>query len=87
MHEGKCHHLLDDLSDYLDGEASDAVCAEIEAHMRECENCRVVVDTLNQTLHLYHTLPQPDMPEDLRARLYKSLDLEPYFTPKDRADS
>ncbi|MFN2179163.1 MAG: anti-sigma factor family protein [Candidatus Promineifilaceae bacterium] len=84
MHEHKkdCQLLLEDLSIYLEGEASDAVCAEIEHHLRECDDCRVVVDTLNQTLHLYHTLPQPDMPEDLRERLYKSLDLEPYFTPK-----
>lgn len=81
-HGKNCRHLLEDLSIYLDGEASDAACAEIELHLSQCDNCRVVVDTLNQTLHLYHTLPQPDMPEDLRARLYKSLDLEPYFTPK-----
>ena len=82
MHEKDCRHMLADLSDYIDGEASDAVCAEIEAHMHECDDCRVVVDTLNQTVQLYHTLPQPDLPEDLRARLYKSLDLEPYFMPK-----
>lgn len=82
MHQEGCQHLLKDLSDYLDGEASASVCAEIEAHMRECENCRVVVDTLNQTIQLYHTLPQPDMPEAFRTRLYKSLDLEPHFTPK-----
>jgi len=84
MHEHKkdCQVLLANLSIYLDGEASDAVCEEIEQHLSECDDCRVVVDTLNQTLHLYHTLPQPDMPEDLRERLYKSLDLEPYFTPR-----
>jgi anti-sigma factor (TIGR02949 family) len=82
-HDENCQHLLEDLTLYLDGEASDAVCAEIERHMSECENCRVVVDTMTQTLHLYHELPQPEMPEDMRARLYKSLDLEPYFTPKD----
>ncbi len=82
MHEKNCQHMLQDISLYLDGEASDAVCAEIERHMRECDDCRVVIDTTNQTLNLYHTLPQPSMPEDFRARLYKSLDLEPYFTPK-----
>jgi anti-sigma factor (TIGR02949 family) len=82
QHKKDCQLLLKDLSIYLDGEASDDVCAEIEQHLSECDNCRVVVDTLNQTLHLYHTLPQPDMPEELRARLYKSLDLEPYFKPR-----
>ncbi|MFN2122939.1 MAG: anti-sigma factor family protein, partial [Candidatus Promineifilaceae bacterium] len=36
MDKGKCHFILEDLSDYLDGQASDAVCAEIERHISEC---------------------------------------------------
>ena len=74
-HEG-CRHLLGDLSDYIDHEASVEICAEIEEHMDDCENCRVVVDTLKKTITLYRTLPQPDMPDGVRQRLYKALDLE-----------
>lgn len=79
MDENSCGHLLEHLSDYLDGEASAAICSEIEQHLQECEDCRVVVDTMRQTIHLYHTLPQPDIPPNLRERLYKSFDLEPYL--------
>ncbi|HFQ93478.1 MAG TPA: hypothetical protein ENK32_05680 [Anaerolineae bacterium] len=79
MDDNSCGNLLDHLSDYLDNEASAAICAEIEQHLQDCEDCRVVVDTLRQTIQLYHTLPQPDMPDDFRQRLYKSLDLEPYL--------
>lgn len=75
MESGECRHLLDDLSLYLDGEASEAVCAEIEAHMAECENCRVMVDTMRQTIYLYQNLPQPELPEGARQRLYSRLDL------------
>ena len=82
MSDHNCQHLLAYLSDYIDGEASTAICAEIEAHLGDCEDCRVVVDTLRQTVELYHTLPQPDMPEDVHLRLYKSLDLESFFKPK-----
>ncbi len=82
MSDHNCQHLLAHLSDYIDGDASTTICAEIEAHLDGCEDCRVVVDTLRQTVELYHTLPQADMPEDVRLRLYKSLDLEPYFKPK-----
>ena len=82
-HEENCQHLLIHLSDYVDGEASARICAEIEQHLTDCEDCRVVIDTLGQTVHLYQTLPQPDLPEDIRFRLYKSLDLEPYFEPKE----
>lgn len=81
-HEGNCQHLLIYLSDYVDGEASASICAEIEQHLADCDNCRVVVDTLSQTVHLYQTMPQSDLPEDVRFRLYKSLDLEGYFKPK-----
>lgn len=81
MNDQNCQHLLAQLSDYIDGEAAADICAEIEQHLLECDNCRVVVDTLRQTIDLYHTLPQPALPEDVRRRLYKSLDLEAYFSP------
>lgn len=73
-----CHHLLDDLSDYLDGDASTAICAEIERHLATCDNCRVVVDTMNKTVLLYRDLPQPTLPDDVRTRLFQSLDLEEF---------
>ena len=74
-----CHHLLDDLSQYLDGEASAAVCAEIERHLATCDNCRVVVDTMNKTVLLYRDLPQPTLPDDVRSRLFQSLDLQEFM--------
>ena len=82
-----CRHLLGDLSDYLDGEASDEICAEIERHMDGCEDCQVVIDTLRKTVHLYHDLPQPELPEDARQRLYRALDLEPIWAkPRNCSD-
>lgn len=79
MHEGNCRHLLGDLSDYLDGEASSELCAEIERHMDGCDECRVVVDTLRKTVFLYRELPRPEMSDDARQRLYQSLDLQEYI--------
>ncbi len=70
-----CKLILENLSDYLDGEASAALCAEIDKHLTGCDDCRVVVDTLRRTITLYRTLPQPGMPESLRERLYKTFDL------------
>ncbi len=74
-----CRTILDNLSPYLDGEASEALCAEIERHLAACTDCRVVVDTLNKTIALYHTLPQTELPDSLRKRLYKTLDLEQFL--------
>jgi anti-sigma factor (TIGR02949 family) len=77
-----CQSILDNLSAYLDGEASAALCAEIDKHLADCADCRVVVDTLRRTITLYRTLPQPDLPESLRERLYKTFDLGPLL-PRD----
>ena len=74
-----CHDLLDGLSDYLDGEASAELCAEIERHLGGCNKCRIVVDTLRKTVTLYHQLPQPEMPAQARERLYKRLNLDDYL--------
>lgn len=74
-----CRQMLGDLSAYLDGEASDELCAEIEQHMANCEDCRIVVDTLGKTVLLYRDLPQPTLPADARERLYRSLDLATYL--------
>ncbi len=78
MGEGNCRHLLGDLSDYLDGEASTEICAEIERHMAGCEDCQVVVDTLRKTVHLVKEIPAPRMSSAARERLFKSLKLEDY---------
>ncbi len=75
----ECRHLLDSLSDYVDGELDASLCREIEAHMADCENCRVVVNTLAKTVDLYQTAPAPDLPTDVRTRLYASLNLDDYL--------
>lgn len=81
MKHENCHDLLDGLSEFLDGEASTELCAEIRRHMGGCHNCRVVVDTLRKTITLYRRMPRPDMPEQARERLYKVLDLSDYIRP------
>jgi len=82
MNHEQCSQLLGSLSGYLDGEASEALCQEIERHLEGCEDCRVVVDTLRKTVELVHNLPQPDLPDGARERLYKSLDLTDQLNPR-----
>jgi anti-sigma factor RsiW len=77
----ECRHLLASLSGYIDGELEEELCAEIERHMDDCENCRVVVDTLRKTILLYRTISASvDLPEDARQRLYHQLDLDEFLT-------
>ncbi|MEA3336478.1 MAG: zf-HC2 domain-containing protein [Chloroflexota bacterium] len=76
---GTCREMLSDLSAYLDGDLDDALCLEIERHMTDCEDCRVVVDTLRKTVMLYHRLPPEPLPDDVEDRLFKQLDLSEYL--------
>jgi anti-sigma factor RsiW len=76
---GKCQHYLQSLSDYVDGTLSEELCRELESHVAECENCRIVVNTLTKTVSLYHQLPSPEMPSDVRERLYKVLDIRSLY--------
>ena len=75
MSAENCSHLLADLSDYIDQQASAEVCQEIERHMASCEDCRVVVDTLRKTITLYQELPGPSLSAAARERLFATLDL------------
>lgn len=80
MEHESCHYLLESLSEYIDGDIGEELCAEIERHMEDCENCRVVVDTLRKTVYLYRTTQEPTaMPSEVRERLYQRLDLERFL--------
>ena len=83
----ECEHYLRHLSEYVDGALSAELCHEIEAHMADCDNCRVVVNTLNKTIALYRRLPAPEMPSAVREHLYHVLRLEDFYTPPDSEQS
>ena len=75
----ECRALLGDLSLYVDGEAGEALCDEIEKHMAECEDCRVVVDTLAKTVKLYQEHGQTRIPGEAKRRLFVALDLADFY--------
>lgn len=71
-----CREIKDKLSAYLDGELESALCAEIEQHLSGCDDCRVMVDTLNKTITLYRNYGQETVPPDVHARLTRVLNLQ-----------
>ncbi len=83
MSEGKhfhCQALLGSLCDYIDGCLSDELCQEIERHLDECEDCRIVVDTLHKTIYLYQkSAEEAEVPGEVRERLYRALNIEDYL--------
>jgi hypothetical protein len=48
--------------------------------MKDCDNCRIVVDTLGKTISLYQSSSEEvPVPEDVRQRLYHRLDLDEFL--------
>lgn len=82
MEEKNCKSLLGSLSDYVDGTAQEDLCRELERHLADCDNCRIVVDTLKKTVYLYRSNTETDLPEVVRERLFKRLNLDEYLTAK-----
>jgi predicted anti-sigma-YlaC factor YlaD len=82
MEEKRCKSLLGSLSDYVDGIAQEQICQEIERHLNDCDDCRVVVDTLKKTISLYHASHATELSLDMRERLFMRLDLGD-FTKKE----
>lgn len=81
-HNENCRLILGSLSEYVDGTAGEALCEEIERHLADCDNCRVVVDTLKKTVYLFKVSAETEsvqMPEEVKDRLFRVLNLEDYL--------
>ena len=69
----KCKDVINELSNYLDGELDAALVAEVERHMQHCEDCRLVVDTTRKTITLFCNSEPAALPADVHDRLHKAL--------------
>jgi anti-sigma factor (TIGR02949 family) len=75
-----CEELLGSLSEYIDRELNPELCLELEKHLMGCDNCRVVLNTTRRTIDLVHApVEKLDVPEDVRERLFKRLNLDDYL--------
>ena len=78
-----CEDLLGSLSAYIDGDLDPELCEELEKHLAGCNDCRVVLNTTKRTIDLVHSpLDKIDLPEDVRERLFKRLNLDSYLAQK-----
>jgi anti-sigma factor (TIGR02949 family) len=76
-----CEALLGSLSEYIDGELTPELCAEIEKHLEGCDNCRVVLNTTKRAIDLVRapTEPPVGVPTAVRERLFKRLNLDDFL--------
>ena len=77
----ECFHILSQINDYIDGELSPELCHELENHMAQGHDSSSVLDTLNKTIYLVHSLNQepPKLPVAVEERLFAVLDLQDFL--------
>ena len=68
-----CEELLQYLSDYIDQNLDEALTAAAQEHLATCPNCRVVLDTTQQTIFLFREQGQRTIPAGRRQRLFERL--------------
>lgn len=69
----KCQDLLRAIGEYVDGEISPSICADLERHLAGCNPCKVVVDNVRKTITLYRAGRPYPLPAALRRRLHEAI--------------
>ena len=68
-----CTDFLAQLTDYFDGQIDHDLLAQVQAHVRECHHCEVVLDTTRQTISIYREHEIYEFPAELRERLHAAI--------------
>jgi len=68
-----CKEAIDVIADFLDQILSAKACADLDAHLRDCEPCRVYLATYRATRTLVGEAARVEMPPELRLRLRRFL--------------
>jgi anti-sigma factor RsiW len=58
----------------LNGDLDASARSELERHLQNCEDCRLVVDTTQKTIQIFCNSEPVPLPEDVRARLRAALE-------------
>ncbi len=69
----RCEDLVQYLSDYIDQNLEEELVVEAQDHLATCHNCRVVLDTTQQTIFLFREQGKRTIPAQRRQRLFDQL--------------
>jgi len=68
-----CNGVIRRVSSYIDGELEATVVEEIELHLKQCQDCTILVQQTRLTVHLYYDSDLVDFPVEVQARLHETL--------------
>ncbi len=68
-----CEGVIHDLSNYIDSGLDAALKQELESHLKDCEDCRLVVDQTRKTIEIFCDSEPVELPAEVRSRLHDAL--------------
>jgi anti-sigma factor RsiW len=68
-----CTGAIREISSYIDGELEASLRIELEEHLRECEDCAIIVRQTQLTVQVFCDDKPLDLPNDVRSRLHEKL--------------
>jgi anti-sigma factor RsiW len=69
-----CKEFLQELTDYMDSTVDVELRRKLEAHISECPNCFVILDTTQRTIKVYKGMEPQAIPEEVHIRLMKAVE-------------
>jgi anti-sigma factor RsiW len=68
-----CQDVIQELSNFIDGELDAASKQDIEGHLKGCGECQLVVDQTKKTVRLFCDSEPIELPGEVRNRLHEAL--------------
>lgn len=68
-----CKGVIREISDYIDGELDAATMQDLEKHLDDCEDCKMVVNQTKLTVEIFCDSQEVELPADVRSRLHEAL--------------
>jgi anti-sigma factor RsiW len=68
-----CDDVIRELSNYLDGELALSVKQDLEGHLDDCRECKMVVDQTKLTVEIFCDSELVELPPDVKSRLHDAL--------------
>jgi len=69
-----CKEFLQELTDYMDSTVDIELRRKLEAHISECPNCFVILDTTQKTIKVYKGMEPQELPQEVHVRLMKAVE-------------
>ncbi len=68
-----CTDVIQEMANYIDGDLDGEMRREIEAHLKRCKDCQVVIDQTKLTVDIFCDSEMVELPDDVRERLHEAL--------------